>query len=116
MNDELFEGAKAAFRMLNQGKWWVPADGKPVEIKRMCDSHRRNAARVLLRHAAGHADVYGIGEAAAVFGDFAPADDTGLMSEAAEQAHEERLADPQAWMRTTPLFLALVDGLGEVAA
>ncbi|MEU8040944.1 hypothetical protein [Streptosporangium sp. NPDC049078] len=129
----------AWFKYLDQGETWVP-NGKPaLPITDMDITWRHNASQWLLRQAKPLAWRYGMGELAFIYGTTAPTlipDETGhpvpgpdvavfapmgeMAQEALERelddAQEERDADPEAWLKSTPLYLALVDGLPENAA
>lgn len=116
---------------LDQGKWWIPKDGEKVRICDMDPEWRYNASRFLERRAAALELRYSIGELTGlrapvlreVVGEVDGEPVEGgpwlshldLMGEHAQDAFgdelERRSADPVAWVRTTALYRALVDGL-----
>lgn len=92
----------------NQPNIWLPkppADAVP--IAEMDSEWRWNCSQILLRNAAVHADRYGWGAAIAMGALGAP--DDVVDWEIRESEARER--NPQAWMRTTTLYRALVADL-----
>lgn len=91
---------------LNQGAMWHPqAPRQPLPIADMDLPWRWNASQFLVRGAPALAWRYGFAE---VLGGPEPPDDVvdDLM-----RLDSERIADPTTWIRTTPLYRALVAGL-----
>lgn len=128
---------RATYLFLNQSAVWYPKDAsKPIAIDRMDDEWRYNASRLLERQAAALELRYSIGELTTlgaptlrtVVGevDGKPVEDgprfshLDLMGEHARDAFdaelEARVDNPVAWIRRTPLYRALVDGLPTDAA
>lgn len=131
--------ALAWFKYLNQDQAWIP-NGKPaLPIKDMDATWRYNASQWLLRRAQTLAVHYEIGELAFIYGTTAPTvvgDVNGMpvlgpeiavfaprgemaqdaLERQLDDAQEARAADPEGWLKATPLYLALVDGLPENAA
>jgi hypothetical protein len=124
----------AWYRYLSQDQMWVPKGRPPLLITEMDVAWRYNAANWLLKRAARVSRLYAQGQIAFIFGTLAPeviADGSdgpvygrmvpcfaprGEMAELAlDQAMDEedraRDEDPQAWMKTTPLYQALVAGI-----
>ncbi|MGP3914367.1 hypothetical protein [Nonomuraea sp. 10N515B] len=127
----------AWFKYLSQGETWVPNGKPPLPITEMEASWRRNAANWLLRQAATLAMRFGFGEIQYIYGTTAPTvieDENGNLvdgpempvfaprGEMAQDALERELdesqrardADPTAWLKTTPLYQALVADLSEL--
>lgn len=94
--------------LLNQGKTWIPKGAAPVRVADMEPRWRFNAARFLLRHAGSIAMHYNFGEV-----EWLTAKDVieVHVGEVLESAQEERAGHPVEWMRSTPLYKALVQGL-----
>lgn len=129
--------ARRTYGYLNQGKVWVPKDRPALPIADMDGRWRANAARWMERRAAAFERLYTFGE---IFMLSRPtmreviteiggvAYEAGplfshldLMGEHAQDAfdaeQEHRTADPAAWIRSTPLYRAIVAGLpAEVSA
>lgn len=103
-------------RYLDQGEQWKP-NGKPmIRITEMDLPWRYNASRWLERNAAGIARKYTLSEgfefAAICASPLGPSDDTAWSIEAEmDCAAEDRARDPQAWIRTTALYQALIKDL-----
>lgn len=116
---------------LDQSKTWYPNGRPPVAIADMGAEWRHNAARWLERRAAWFAMAYSYGEIlwlsrptmreviahdserGDIFGrSFSPLD---LMSETVadmfDAEDDRRARDPLAWLKTTPLYRALIDGV-----
>jgi hypothetical protein len=95
-----------AYDYLNQTTVWIPRPPQDwVPIAEMDHEWRWNCAQILLRGAAGHADRYGW-SALIHMGD-APDEVIDWEVNAAHQ----RERNPQAWIRTTKLYRALVADL-----
>lgn len=131
--------ARNTYLYLSQGRTWIPNGRPPLPIADMDPGWRSNAANWLLRRAAGLADAYGLGEVAAmhlpaarvVLGldkdgndilgpevSFAPPEGSmaaDALERGMEEEHEQRTADPEAWLKTMPLYQALVAGLPDDA-
>ncbi|MFC6081065.1 hypothetical protein [Sphaerisporangium aureirubrum] len=124
----------AWYRYLSQDTTWVPKGRPPAPIAEMDAAWRYNAANWLLRQAKRLAGYYELGEIAHIFTSTAPtvvADKNGhpvprpevlylaprgeMAQDAFERewatAAEQRKADPDAWLRSTPLYRALVADL-----
>jgi len=119
------------YRLLNQGEVWFPKGRPRVAIADMDPEWRFNTARFLERRAAVLELLYSMGELGvlgeptmqAVVGEvwgetvtagplFSHLDLLGEhASDAFDQELERRVGDPVAWLRTTPLYQALVAGL-----
>lgn len=129
--DEEFAKGQAVYAYFNQSKMWQP-NGRPlIAITDMEEAWRHNAARWLERRATWFEVHYTFGElnglskptwqpvAITLGGEMV--DDGPLVSEldsmgehaseAFDSMLEQRGADPVAWIRTTPLYRALVAGL-----
>lgn len=111
--------ARAWYGHLNQSEQWVPATGQPLPIAGMDATWRFNAANWLLKRAKNLAFLYGMGEVLAL-GDPLGTDLTGqpVHVEAPPEVEadwdredRERGADPEAWLKTTELYQALVKDL-----
>ena len=120
---------------LSQGEVWFPNNKPRVRIQDMDLDWRRNAANWLVRRAASLEFSYTVGEMAwlssgcggtwrevlghdenlnAVLGDPVSMMPSGDMAcDAFDHEQESRSADPAAWIQTTALYLALVDGAGD---
>lgn len=129
--DEMKGKAVAYYCYLNQGEQWKPKDRPWLPIADMDASWRGNAARWMKRRAAAFELYYSIGELAAlseptmraVVGevDGVPVEDgplfshLDLMGDCATDAFDRevsgRSTNPAGWIRTTPLYRALVSGL-----
>lgn len=127
---EIQERARFIRALLDQGEVWFP-NGKPrVQITDMDPAWRHNAAAFLVRHAQSYAFQYGIGEmeslfrvkARDIFGETVNIGPTpGSMAydsveRGMEEAQAERDADPEAWLKSTTLYKALVKDLPDNAA
>ncbi|HZB31256.1 MAG TPA: hypothetical protein VE465_13915 [Streptosporangiaceae bacterium] len=133
------EKSRAYFAYFNQGEWWVPNGKPPIRVTDMDSAWRHNAAAFLVRRARGYLFYYGAGEIGAIFGatarevigedngqpvfgrmvSLAPDPDSraaDALERELEQAWEERGADPEAWMKSTTLYRALVKDLPPDAA
>jgi hypothetical protein len=88
-----------------QSEWWKPKDTGWIRIADMEPSHRANTARYLLRRAAAYADAIGFAELSW----FQSAPEELVDSWLAEDGR--RMDDPAGWIRSTPLYRALVAGL-----
>ena len=116
------------FRYLEQGEVWLPKDRVPVAIPEMGEAWRQNAARWLERKAAWFEWHYSFGEISVLSNptfrevvgcvDGVPAtsgrtfsfldlmgDDT---ADAFNEWSDERMRDPASWIKSTPLYRALV--------
>lgn len=92
-----------------QGAWWRTKEGEWLRITEMSERHRRHSAAMLLRKAAGYAEMMAWGDLAMM---------TGIFGEAPEEVVDDvfremdaRDRDPEAWVRGTPLYRALLDGI-----
>lgn len=129
--DDPFRASRALYSLFQQGEVWVPRDKPAVQITDMDPAWRYNAARFLTRNAPAYVLPYELGEHQSIW-HAEGRDVTGQMvslapSEAAAAGVERELAaasasraqDPEAWIKSTPLYQALVDGLpknaGELA-
>ncbi|WP_188187982.1 hypothetical protein [Nonomuraea sp. SYSU D8015] len=137
MNDtvDMQRQARAWFRHLHQDTTWIPKVGGPILIRDMDSTWRYNAANWLLRRACELSIMYSFGEFAALT---SPISGPALRQDSDGTAEDERplylemppevLADllqqdaqraenPESWLKTTPLYRALVKDLpGDVAA
>jgi hypothetical protein len=130
--DGYLDQCHRAYRYLNQDAVWAPRPPrKPLPIADMDPAWRHNAANFLLRRAEhlAHRYIFGMVRAASV-----PAwsevigEDHGepaysgtvfsefdLMGDHARDAFEDEqhriIEEPEVWLRTTPLYRALVAGL-----
>lgn len=129
----------AWFKYLSQGSTWVPNGKPPLAISEMDATWRYNSANWLLRRAKALTTRYGLGEIQFIYGTtaqsvvsneagdpvagpevpvFAP---MGEMAQDAlerelDEAERARDADPEAWLKSTELYQALVKDLpGDVA-
>lgn len=128
---EVKSHSRATFIYLNQGKWWIPEDGQKILIRDMDPEWRYNASRLLERRA-HHLELrYSLGElerlgSPVLRGVVAEVDGEAfvggpwlshldLMGDHAQDAYDEELRqrteDPVQWLRSTPLYQALVRGL-----
>lgn len=101
--------ARAWTRYLGQGTTWIPASGQPVAIRDMDPSWRLNAARWLLRRAG----VLALRENYAILRMLDGAQVPDDVDASAFEEFDRRMGDPAAWLRTTPLYRALVADLPE---
>lgn len=115
--DRFLHDAKTTYRVLMQDKVWYPKDRGPITIAGMDPAWRYNTANWLLRRA-NHFAFYGsYGEAA-----WMPRpEDTGEMAyeslqQDAARSGREAAAHPEAWLKATPLYKALVKDLPENVA
>jgi hypothetical protein len=90
---------------LDQGEWWKTKDQGWMRISDMTDSHRLNAARWMVRHAEAWEQRAAIIE----LGWYQNAPDEVVDSWM--QDIDERMGDPQTWIRETALHRALIAGL-----
>lgn len=127
------------FLYLSQEATWVPKGRPPLPITEMDAAWRHNAANWLLKQAKALTLHYELGEIAFIFGSTAPtvvADANGqpvpgpevpcfaprgewaqdTLERELAAATELRTADPEAWLKSTPLYRALVDGLPDNVA
>ncbi|MFB4306906.1 hypothetical protein [Actinomadura sp. GTD37] len=129
--DDPFRTARALFTLFQQGEIWLPNGKPPIQITDMDPAWRFNTARFLTRNARHYVLTYELGEHRAIW--HAKAREvTGQMlslapSEAAaagverelEAASASRAEDPEAWIKSTPLYQALMkdlpDNAGELA-
>ncbi|MFI7042642.1 hypothetical protein ACIBI0_38695 [Microbispora rosea] len=111
---------------LNQGETWIPATGVPVKVMDMDQGWRSNAARWLLRRAGvlefycTFAEVQRLTSMTgqAVLGEdehgnpvLGPPEIIPLsdhVEDALMREMDQRADDPQAWLKTTTLYRALV--------
>jgi hypothetical protein len=118
--DDIFRAARQYFSYLNQDEEWVPNGKPPVRIADMDPSWRYNAARFLARNADTYLFRYDLGELSAVFGDPLSPSQGSMAMEAMEEemdlAQTIRHHDPEAWIKSTPLYQALVKDLPDDAA
>jgi hypothetical protein len=104
------------FEYLTQDKQWQPNGKPPVAIADMEPEWRYNAARYLERHAAVIGQRYSLAAtvwfAAITSSPLGPSENAadGIQSDM-EREEAEIARDPVAWIRTTKLHRALVDGL-----
>lgn len=104
--------ARQMFAYFNQGETWFP-NGKPaVAISGMDPAWRHNAAAFLVRNARAYLLQYDFGEFFSIQGVTAPVAREAL-DQGLEEAQAERSADPEAWIKSTPLYKALVAELPE---
>jgi hypothetical protein len=123
MTDDITKAARQYHAYLDQGDLWVPNGKPPVRIADMDPAWRHNAAAFMVRNAKGYEFHYSLGEVLSIWGgQFAPR--LGSMSadaveQGCEEAQAERAADPEAWVKTTQLYRALVkdlpDDIAEIA-
>ncbi len=134
-SNDLERRARFWFMYLRQSTKWKPRASKAVSISEMDDSWRYNAARWLLRRAQlaemlytfGELRVLGeplpvvIGEAdgepievldleASLFSNRLPSEGS-MAADAFDDEIDQRTQDPEVWLKTTPLYQALVQGL-----
>lgn len=103
-------------RYLDQDKRWQPDGRPPVAIKDMDARWRYNAARWLERNAARLLSRYNVAEDVDIL--CGPMSLRGEMAALAverglEEEHERRYRNPEGWMRSRPLWCALVADLDE---
>lgn len=125
--EEIYRRARTLYRLLQQGERWLP-DGKPaVAIKHMDPAWRHNTAAFLVRRAHNYLLQYDFGEIISIWGASAVdvrgervslAPTSGSMADDAverdmHQQQADRAADPEAWIKSTRLYRALVKGLPE---
>jgi hypothetical protein len=120
--DEAKAAMSGMYAYFNQGTTWQPKGRPCLPITEMNPAWRRNAAWWLERNAEMFEIYYSLGEierlAAPAYRDMVrgrAVSEFDLMSESTMDgltaASDERSADPAVWIRTTPLYRALVDGL-----
>lgn len=123
--DDTQRQAVAWYQHLSQGETWVPNGQPPLPIADMDAGWRYNAANWLLKRAETLVFLYQMGEALALSEPIGTDVLTGqpVFVEAPPEVEFrwgsedlERLADPEAWLKTTELYQALVSGLREDAA
>lgn len=95
---------------VKQGETWVPKDRDPIKISDMDPRWRANAARWLLRQAGVVEFYYTAVELSRL-----RADMSDHVADALTQETDRRADDPQAWLKTMPLYQALVKDLPELA-
>lgn len=100
-----------AYRYLSQGQIWVPKDRPNLPIIDMDPAWRRNAARWLERRAKHFDLLYSLGEALLA----SRLDLSDLAMDDLLIDQERREQDPVAWIRTTPLYQALLADLPDEA-
>lgn len=136
--DDPFRASRDLYSLLEQGEVWVPRDKPAVRISDMDPAWRYNTARFLTRNARAYVPSYELGEHLSIWGaqarevlgevDGEPrygqmvrlAPSPGSMAESVlerelDDASRVRSEDPEAWIETTPLYRALVDGLPDNA-
>jgi hypothetical protein len=100
---------RVIYALLNQADVWLP-NGKPaVKITDMDESWRRNAAAYLVRTAKSHAFQYDLGLLSHIR-DSGPREGT-LAADRLDQDLLRRADAPEEWLKTTPLYKALVQDL-----
>jgi hypothetical protein len=106
------------FAYLDQGEQWVPKSLVPVQIADMDPIWRYNAARFLLRENPSYLFRDHLGEAFKFWLRGPHRDSVAAVSleRSLKQEHAEREADPEAWLKTTALYQALVEGLPDNVA
>jgi hypothetical protein len=92
-----------------QGVWWRTKEGEWLRIAEMGERHRRHTAAMLLRKAAGYVGMMAWSDLAGLTGPFGDAPEEVVDATFHEQAIREQ--DPEAWVRGTPLYRALLDGI-----
>lgn len=92
-----------------QGDWWRAKDGQWLRITEMDERHRRNTAAMLLRRAAVYAGQVAWSEFGTLTGPLGGAPEDVVDEVLRDQ--ERRDADPEGWVRGTPLYRALVAGI-----
>lgn len=94
--------------LLNQDRWWRTSDGEMVRLDRMTPSHQMNLLALLLRNA----KCYAYAQMSVAFqmgmsiGDD-PSDGMFWAHESIMGEAEDAIDDPDAWMRSKPLYMAL---------
>jgi hypothetical protein len=122
------------FHYLNQGEWWYPHQKPRVLIAtEMNDGWRRNAANLIIRHAAIYELHYASSEMnwlltglGGTMLEVLGHDDNGdpvlgspvsmmpsgdMACDAFDRELDDRAHDPEKWIKTTTLYKALMDGL-----
>lgn len=121
---DLHRQARAWYRHLRQHSTWIPANGQALPITAMDNSWRRNAANWLLKRADALAAMYSYAElhldsepigrdidGDPVFMRMPHEVESGLFDE-----HRARIADASSWLKTMPLYRALIRGLADGGA
>jgi hypothetical protein len=128
MSDDAFHKARAYYAYFQQGEVWVPNGKPPVQITDMDPAWRHNAARFLVRNAKAYLHRYEFGEHLAIWhgeardvtGEMVSSAPSGAAADGVERELEDssaaRAKDPEGWIRSTPLYKALVCGLHGVEA
>lgn len=114
--EEIYRRACGWYRCLNQRDYWLPDGKPPVQIAGMDAAWRHNAAAYLVRNAPGYAMQYSFGQVLSVR---PPREDTmaaDVYGRGLQLEQAERFADPAAWIKTLPVYKALVEGLPENVA
>lgn len=97
------------YAYLNQTEWWLPKPPRrPIHVADMDPQWRHNAARWLERRAVAWELEYSLGEIYALGSSFEFMGDS--VRDGFEEAQDQRRLDPLAWIRTTTLHRALLDG------
>lgn len=129
--EEVKKQNQATYLYLNQRTWWIPKDRQKIKIREMDPEWRYNASRFLERRAHYLELRYSLGElerlgSPVLRGVVAEVDGEAfvggpwlshldLMGDHAQDAYDEELRqrteDPVQWLRSTPLYQALVGGL-----
>lgn len=123
MTTDIKKAARQYFAYFNQGKWWVPNGKPPVLVTDMDAAWRHNAAAFLVRRAGAYLFQYDLGELHTVWAEpSAPSNGSAAfdsLERACDEGQEQRNADPEAWIKTTSLYQALVkdlhDGIADLA-
>jgi hypothetical protein len=102
MTTETTEHPRTYRAMFDQGVWWKTKDSGWVRITDMTPEHRANTARFLERRASAYEDAVAWSE----FAVFRGAPD-GVVDEWLGDM-ERRSDNPEAWIKSTPLYRALV--------
>jgi hypothetical protein len=133
---ELKQEAVAWYKYLDQGECWIDAQKVQHSIESMTDRYRRNAVDHLLRISPGAVELYNYGEIIWIFEPVkvkivigtvggepvtrtetiairAPCGDAACdaVDEILDVEQARRRKDPVEWMKTTPLYRALMHGL-----
>ena len=101
------EMCRYIYLLLNQRKWWWTSKDERIKIKHMSVRHKRNALKMMERHASDLAEMYTFGEIEFGFprGEAAQ-DDFDLFAVIGARSRE---AEPLAWLRGTPLVSRLAE-------
>jgi hypothetical protein len=128
---EIVKRGKFWLRYLNQAEYWIPKGKPAIRIAEMDEQWRRNAAAWLLRRASIVASCYTVAELSMLHAPMlvvvaeidgkpvewldpnatlAPSEGS-MAADMLDRERARRAERPEEWLKATPLFRALLEGL-----